>query len=445
VTATLDPVAVPETGPPEGDRQPARWPSPWRGRGAPPWLARAWAFAAQEGPAWETARFALVVVAMLGAAYWYFGLSIAYLIAGLSLGALYGIVGVALILIYRTSRIINFAAAAVGAVPAILALLLDVQRHVSYLAVLPIALVGGPLCGALVEVGVIRRFNRSPRLILTVVTIGVAQGLAALGFFIPIWLGARAGEISNVPTPWQGFKILNGRHQPVLTGNQIAAFVVVVVLSVLLGGFLRYTRMGIALRASAENADRAYLLGIPVQRVTTVAWMAAGLLGAMAIFVQSPMIGVPADATLGFDTLLYGLAAAVLARMDRIGRALAAGMVIGVIIFGSVARTGSNNFASALMLVLILGALLVQRGVVARALDAGVSTWQSVKQFRPVPTELRAVREVVAARAALTVLALVVAVGAPFVVKRPDLPALVVLPIYGIVAVSLVVLTGWAG
>lgn len=411
---------------------------------APAWR-RAWDLARTEGKAWESGRFAAGMLVAFVAAYIVFGLSLGYLIEGIALGSLYGMIAVALILIYRTSRIINFAAAAVGAVPAVFALLLDVQHHINYLEVLPIALIGGPLFGALVEMGIIRRFNRSPRLILTVVTIGVAQGLAAIGFFIPVWLGARAGEIPNVPTPWQGFKILNGRHQPVLTGNQIAALVMVVALSAGLAAFLRYTRMGIALRASSENADRAYLLGIPVKRVSTVAWMVAGLLSALAIFVQSPLIGVPNDATLGFDTLLYGLAAAVLARMDRIGRALVGGLFVGVLIFGSVARTGSNNLASALMLAVILVGLAMQRGVAARALDAGVATWQSVKQFRPIPAELRTVKEVTTAKAILVSAILLIAIGAPFVVGAPDRPDLIVLPLYGIVAVSLVVLTGWAG
>ena len=440
MTTTLEPLTEPDgPGPdlgPDGGGA---------GRPARPLLERALQLAKTEGRTAETVRFAAVMLLAFAAAYQVFGLSLAYLINGIALGSLYGIIAVALILIYRTSRIINFAAAAIGAVPAVFALLLDVQHHINYLAVLPIALIGGPLFGALVEVGVIRRFNRSPRLILTVVTIGVAQGMAAIGFFIPIWLGARAGEIPNVPTPWQNFKILNGRHQPVLTGNQVAALIMVVGLSVLLAAFLRYTRMGIALRASSENADRAYLLGIPVKRVSTVAWMVAGLLGAMAIFVQSPLIGVPNDATLGFDTLLYGLAAAVVARMDRIGRALVAGLFVGVLIFGSVAKTGSNNLASALMLGVILIGLGVQKGVASRALDAGVSTWQSVKQFRPVPAELRSMPEVTTAKAVLGGLVLLVALGAPYVVSGPDRPALIVLPLYGIVAVSLVVLTGWAG
>ena len=374
-----------------------------------------------------------------------FHLSLVYLIQGLVLGSLYGIIGVGLILIYRTNRIISFAAAAVGAVPAIFALLLDVAHGVSYLAVLPIALVGGALFGALADILVIRRFNKSPRLILTVVTIGVAQSFGALGFFIPVWLGARAGAISLVPTPWDKFKILNGRGQPVLTGNQVAAIVTVVVLAVLLAAFLRYTRVGIALRASAENADRASLLGIPVKRVQTVAWMVAGVLAAAAIFVQSPLIGVPNDATLGFDSLLYALAAAVIARMERIGIALVSGMGVGILITASVATTGANDFASALMLIVILVGLLMHRQTVSRAEDTGVSTWQTVKQFRPIPTELRRLREVTVARGALVGAALTLAVVIPFVIHTSDLPNLIVLPIYGIVAVSLVVLTGWAG
>src|SRR5204862_6697406 len=122
----------------------------------------------------------------------YFKLSLTYIVDGIALGSLYGILAVGLILIYRTNRIINFAAAAIGAVPAIWALLLDVQDHHNYLLVLPIALLGGLVFGALVDVLIMRRFSRSPRLIATVVTIGVAQGLAAVGFFIPVWMGAKA-------------------------------------------------------------------------------------------------------------------------------------------------------------------------------------------------------------------------------------------------------------
>ncbi|MHB8466610.1 MAG: ABC transporter permease [Acidimicrobiales bacterium] len=412
----------------------------------PPVLQRAEKVARTDSTAGRLGRGIVVALLASLAIQVEFHLSLPYIIDGIVLGSLYGVIGVALILIYRTNRVINFAAGAIGAVPAIVALVLDAHNKIPYLAVLPIALIGGPLFGAAIDIFVMRRFARSPRLIVTVVTVGVAQGLAIIGFFTPIWLGVKANLPPNVPTPW-GTSVLfrNGRGQPILTGNQVAAIVAVAVLSVALALFMRYTRVGIAIRASSENADRAALLGIPVLLVGTVAWAAAGLLSATAIYVQAPLIGLPQNVTLGFDTLLYGLAAAVVARMERFTVALVTGMFIGVVIFGSVAKSGDNNLASAIMLVVILGALLLQHGAVSRALDAGTSTWEAVKQFRPIPAELRHTREVNIARGVGVTALVSLAVAAPFIAHQPDLPQLALLPIFGIVGVSLVVLTGWAG
>ena len=367
-------------------------------------------------------------------------------VEGLALGSLYGIIGVGLVLIYRTARIINFAAGAVGAIPAIVALSLVIVDHVNYAVVIPIVLVGGPILGALTDILVMRWFDKSPRLIATVITIAVAQSFAVLGFFIPVWFGQSAqSEGGLVPTPWQGLVWHNGRGQPVVTGNELAALVVVVALTAGLAGFLRYSRLGIALRASADNADRASLLGIPVRRVSIAAWALAGLLSALAIFVQAPLIGAPSDATLGFDTLLYALAAAVVARMERFGLTLAAGMGIGVIISSSVASSGDTSIASSIMVIIILVALLTQPKRSIRALEAGEGTWQTVKQYRPIPAELRALPEVAAARWALPLAGAGLMVALPYIAGSSNLTYLIQLPIYGIVAVSLVVLTGWAG
>jgi branched-chain amino acid transport system permease protein len=401
-------------------------------------------------PAAKAVRWVLAAVVFYFAVELLFGRShsigVPDLIGGLALGSLYGVIGVGIILIYRTSRIINFAAGAIGAVPAILALILDLQYHVSYLAVLPIALVGGPLFGAATDVLIMRRFSRSPRLIATVITIGVAQSLAVLGFFLPLWMGEKGTNLGAVvPTPWSRSLLRDAHGRPELTGNQVAAFVAVLALTAGLAAFLRYTRIGIALRASAENADRAQLLGIPVKWVATTAWALAGLLSAVAIFVQAPLTGTPSDATLGFDTLLYGLAAAVVARMEKFSTALAAGMAIGIIITATIISAGDNSIASSIMLVIILGALLLQRRQLARALDTGEGTWQTVKQYRPVPVELRDLPEVAAARTAGPAAAAALMIALPFIVGPHNVPYLIALPLFGIVGVSLVVLTGWAG
>ena len=374
-----------------------------------------------------------------------FGTSPANLIHGVTLGALYGIIGVAVILIYRTARVINFAAGAIGALPAIVALLLDVQKHVSYLICLPIALVGGAVAGGLSDILVMRRFSKTPRLIATVITTGIAYSWAVPAFFVPTWFGQKGAEVSLVPTPWQTWVIHNGRGEPLLTGNEVAALVVVIGLTVALSAFLRYTRMGIALRAQAENADRASLLGIPVKRVATVAWIMAGVLSAMAIFFSAPLIGVPNDATLGFQTLLYALTAAVVARMERLGVALGAGIGVGILIYSTIATTGDNSTAEGLMVLVIIGALLLQRRSFARALDTGEGTWQTVKMFRPVPTELRHLPQVAIGRIAVLGTWAALMVALPFLLGASNLPYLLLLPLYGIVAVSLVILTGWGG
>ena len=332
-----------------------------------------------------------------------------------------------------------------GAVPAVIALVLVLEYNVNYLAVLPIVLVGGPLLGLVCDL-VMRRFDAVPRLIATVMTIAVAQSLAVLTFFIPVWLGQKAtNQGTTVATPWQHLVWHTSRGQPMLTGNEIAAFLTVAVVTVGLAVFLRYTRLGIALRASAENADRALLLGIPVRRVGAVAWALAGLLAALAIYVQAPLIGTPNDATLGLDTLLYALAAAVVSRMERFGVALAAGMGIGVLITATIINSGDNSISSSIMVLVILGALLTQPRRTARALDAGEGRWQTVKQYRPIPAVLRKLPEVAAARWGMVVLGGGLMIALPYILGVDNVAYLVLLPLYGIVAVSLVVLTGWAG
>src|SRR3954468_17792218 len=374
-----------------------------------------------------------------------FHLSPQAMISGVSLGGLYGIIGVGIVLTYRTSRIINFAAAAVGAVPAITAVLLSTAHHVSYLLTMPIAIVGGVLFGALTEILVLRRFSHTSRLIVTVVTIGIAQSYAALGFFFPVWFGEKASRVPRVKTPWQDWMINNSRGEPVLTGNQVFAFGVVVILTGLLVFFLKKTQLGIALRASSENAERAALLGMPVARVSTIAWAFAGLLSSMAIFSIAPLYGVPADATLGFNTLLYGLAAAVVAKMENLTVSLLTGVGIGLLIVGSNLKTGNESYSYALMIVVIYAGLLTQRKSRSRAVDANASSWQTIAVFRPIPVELRELREVVRMKSTLLVAGLALAIGLPYVISPSDMSHLQLLPIFGIVGVSLVTLTGWAG
>ena len=377
----------------------------------------------------------------------YFGTPSSIILDGIAVGSLYGLIGLGVILIYRTNRIFNFAAGGLGAIPAVGGVLLIVYKGWSWWIAFPLALIAGALLGALVDLVVIRRFASAPRLILTVVTIGVSQFLAFLALLLPDWIKpptGRGGFISRVPTPWIEYQLLKVGNQR-YSGDYLFAVVLVMAMVVGLMAFFRYTRIGIALRASAENADRASLLGIPVRRVGTVAWIIAGVFATATIFVRSSLVGVPIDGTLGYVVLLYALAAAVIARMESIPTCMVAGIAIGMLDQASVLKTGRNSLAGAIMFGLILAALLLQRGKLSRAQDSGVSSFSLVKEFRPIPSELRRVREVVLARMVLGGIVAFVLLGAPFFLGGSRLSRAAPLLLYCIVAISLVILTGWAG
>ncbi len=361
---------------------------------------------------------------------------------GACLGALYGLMAVGIILIYRANRIINFAAGSMGALPAVFAMTLMVVHGVHYFLALPIAIAGGAVAGGLIDVVIVRRFANAPRLILTVVTIGIAQLLAFFTLLTPGWLGAdRLPDV--IRTPFTRFGFFFGR-QPI-TGDQFVALGGVILCAVLLGLFFKYTRLGIAVRASAENADRASLLGIPVRRVGTVAWMLAGTFSAITVFLRGPIVGLPLGGLAGAEVLLFALAAAVIARMERLPVAIGAGMIIGVIDQSSVFATGRSSEGAAIMLLVILLALLFQRGSMSRAMDTGVATWQAVKELRAVPPELRDVREVRAGRTTVVAAVAALFLLAPFYVGVQNVSAATSALIWAMVGVSLVVLTGWAG
>ena len=362
---------------------------------------------------------------------------------GAVIGALYGFIAMGLILVYRANQVVNFAQAGLGAAPATLAVVLVTTKGWPYWAALLVVVFGALALGGLVDFLVVRRFAQAPRLILAVVTIGIGQLLAYVEFNIPGWITGDALPPANFPTPFSTWSFEFGGTY--LKGDHVVALMVVGVAVVALGLFFRLTRIGIAVRASAENAERASLLGVPVRRVSTLVWMLAALLSAIGIFLRAPLVGLSLGTIIGPSVLLYALAAAMVARMQSLPIAFVAGMAIGGMDFAMYYATRNSVLGTAMMLPIILVALLLQRKSAGRAHDTGVTTWRTVKEFRPIPTELRKVREVVLARSTAYVLLAAVAIGLPFLVGplyRNDASLLL---IYAMIGVSLVVLTGWAG
>ena len=378
---------------------------------------------------------------VLGLPFWT-GVPLGTILNGAILGMLYALLAFGFILVYRANRLINFAQAGLGLVPAVTSLLLITNQGVPYFVALLAMLAGSAAAGAAVEL-YMRRFRTSPRLIAAVVTIGFGQLFVFISFFLPEWVGGVSLTPTEFPTPYENVKLKIGGF--IFDGNYLAIVVATVVICAGLTAFLRFTRVGIAIRASAENADRAALLGVPVARLSTIVWVLAGLLSGVAIFLQAPVVALPTGGSVDPLVLLYGLAPAVIARMESLPVAFAAGIGIGVIQLSSFAGTSKPDLGNALLLPIVLVALLLQRGRLSRAFDTGTATFKALQEFRPVPAELRSLAVVVRTRWAVLGLAALGAVLAPVVLGsgRANFCSLVV--IYAMVAVSLVVLSGWAG
>ncbi len=371
------------------------------------------------------------------------GIEIGIILNGMVIGTLYALIAFGIILVYRANRVINFAQAGLGSAPALLALILVLQNRVPYWVGAIIMLVGAASTGALVELLIMKRFRDKPRLIATVATIGVAQLMILGEIYVPLWTTGSSFAPVSFPTPFQhiSFRVTGF----VFSGDYIAIVVIALAVIAGLGAFFRFTRVGIAMRASAENADRASLLGIPVSTISTLVWVLAALCSGIAVFLRVPVLGLPIGTSVSPTLLLYALATAIVARMESLPVALLAGMAIGVVDQSAYVFSSKPDLSIALMLPVILGGLLFRRNNLSRALDTGISSFRTLQQFRPIPLEVRHLPEVRAARAGVPVLAVAFLLLFPFLIgtSRAGLMTLVV--IYAIIGVSLVVLSGWTG
>lgn len=371
------------------------------------------------------------------------GLPLGIIVRGMVFGSLIALLAIGVVLVYRANRIVNFAQAELGSVAAVLAIQFKLVWGWNYFLAVVVALVLAAAIGGLIDRLVIRRFHRAPRLILTVATIGLAQILNALSIIIPLVLGGLVAGSFATPFDFR-FDV----HPQVFGGDHVLVMVAVPAVMLGLVWFLRFTDYGIAIRAAAENGDRANLVGIPVKRLSTLVWALAGFLSATAVILRVPLVGFASFQSVsgaGNALLLRTLAAAVIGRMESLPRTVAAAIAIGIFQEAAAWQFSDTDFVDALLVVVILGGLLIQRDLFSRVAESGISTWKAVREIRPVPAELRDLPEVRWAGFGLTTLLTAVVVTLPLWASPSQEQAAALVAIYAIVALSLFVLTGWAG
>ena len=241
------------------------------------------------------------------------------LLNGLSLGAIYALIALGFVIIFKASEVVSFTHGSLLLLGAY-----SIARLSDSIGFLPAVLVGVLLtaaAGFLIERVIINRLRGAPVISLAIITIGV-------DIIILTELIRRIGsDILNVPHPWGGESFRVGDVG--ISQNRLVATIVAGILIALFFLAFKYSSWGVAMRASAEDGETAALMGIRLGRVSALAWVVAGALAAVAALF---LVGAP---TPGVDPSKYAVAlrafpAAILGGLDSTGGALVGGLLIGM-------------------------------------------------------------------------------------------------------------------
>ncbi len=357
------------------------------------------------------------------------------LFQGVVIGLGYGLLALGLVLIYRTTRVLNFAQGQLGVVAAVFLAkcFFDFGFDYWFSLVLAVAMAGA--VGAVSELLLRRLFNRS-RVLVMVATIGLSQLLfvfTALPFIRPKNL------YRAFPVPFDlSFHI----GTTIVTPGQVLTLIVAPVVAIALAAFVRWSPWGLAMRAMAENSDSARLSGVWVRRASTMAWILAGVLSAFTAILAAPGQTSSLTQVLSPELLLLGLTAAMVGAMVNLTVAFVAAIAVGVIQEILVWNLSSITQVD-LVLFLIVSAVLLVR---IAALQKGARTEERSSWIAGSASQLRHDTPLRRGVGRAGVMATIVVVALlPFVLSPGKSFLLSQICIYGVIALSLTVLTGWAG
>jgi branched-chain amino acid transport system permease protein len=273
---------------------------------------------------------------------------------GISTGAIYAAVALALVLIWRATRILNFAQGAMLMVTTFIASGV-IDDTGSYWLGFATALVSGLILGAVVERVLIRRVESAPPLNAVIVALGLYTLLVAVAGMI--W----GNSPRSFPSAFsiRGFKV--GGTRLLFSPNDL--FIVLVVIAVALGlaVLFRATSLGLQMRAAAFQPEIAQLLGVRVRRMFTLGWALAAMVGALAGMLVAPSVFLGPN---NFDPILIiGFVAAVMGGLESPPGAVVGGVVLGLALSYVSGYEGSALVPLAALAILVLVLLVRPTGL----------------------------------------------------------------------------------
>lgn len=274
-----------------------------------------------------------------------------YALAGISAGSLYALVALGLVLIYRSTRVLNFAHGDVATLATFVAFSL-LGRELPFAVALGGSLLTGAAVGIAFYLLVLVRAQRQGANLLGLVILTLGLALVIQGIVVYVW----GAEPTSLPFPISDTRTY--RVGPVIVSQlSLATMAAGLTGSLLLYLLVQRTRLGLAMRATSENLMAAQTLGIPTRLILGAAWGVACVLGAVAGVFLAPALLL--DPAFMLDPFLKGFAAAVLGGLNSLP-----GAVLGALLLGlAESMAGAYltiQFKNTLAFLIIIAVLLVR-------------------------------------------------------------------------------------
>jgi branched-chain amino acid transport system permease protein len=278
-----------------------------------------------------------------------------FTLSGIVFGMIYAAVALSLVLIWRGTRLLNYAQGGMAMFTTYVAIEV-IYRTGSYWAGFVVALAVGALLGAALQLTIIRPTMNKPPLNAVIVTIGLLtllEGLAGILF---------GGQYRSFPAAFSIIGIKAGTTPLGVSRYDVFVVAAVLVTTLVLAVAFKYTTAGLRMRAAAFNATIARLSGIRVARVLTVGWALAGLIGALAGVLVSPSTFLYPNS---MDAIfVFGFTAAVIGGLDSPAGAVVGGLLLGVVLSYVAGYLGSkgSDLTSMVALGILVLVLMIRPG-----------------------------------------------------------------------------------
>ena len=402
---------------------------------------------------------------------------LSFLVLGVIQGMTYAVVALGMVLIYKGTRVLNFAQPFMGLFGAFLCwyltgnpasaggigqglatgpgflrwleyptllFLFDVGTKPRFLVAVFWSLLLIAVIGQRLRNDIMRHLEKAPPLVGLVATIALLQGF--LGFtqilFNRTEAQATVGKSLPVllPTSWS-FNIGVFR----VTSAYVLILIVVPVVAGVAALFFKYTKFGVAIRATAENREAAQLLGISADRVSNFTWLAGGFLAGLAALLIVPATGSLDVSTLSFPLLVRALAAALVGGLTSLPGAFVGGIVIGVAEFLTRWQTATLGVSEVVFFLIVIAVLAFRPGGIFGLPERVQEIVALAPSIRDLPQRLRRHRLSTWARATAVASAVMLMAAVSLATGPFTNGVMTDVAIMAIIGVSLTVLIGYAG